>query len=299
MKKNLLSIGLIQSSCSEHVEENFERTLLKIEALCEKGAKIICTQELFSNIYFCQYQNPDFFKLAEVLDEKNTHIKKLSQISKKNKVVILASFFEKRTEGIYHNTVVVFDHDGSVAGLYRKMHIPDDPHFNEKFYFTPGDTGYKVFKTKYANIGVLICWDQWFPEAARITALKGAQILFYPTAIGWLPSEKKEFGTKQYNAWEIIQRAHAVANGLYVASVNRVGTEKFPQLKEGIEFWGKSFICDPYGDIIEQAPHNKEAIVFANIDLSEIENTRNIWPFFRDRRIDSYKDILKRFSDDE
>lgn len=299
MNDKIINIGLIQTSCTEDIEENFEKTLSNIEDLAGKGANIICTPELFTSLYFCQYQNPKFFKLAEIIDEKNRHVKKLSEIAKKKRIVIIASFFEKRYEGIYHNTAIVIDADGSLLGKYRKMHIPDDPHFNEKFYFTPGDLGYKVFKTKYANIGVLICWDQWFPESARITALKGAQIIFYPTAIGWLPSEKKELGQKQYNSWEIIQRSHAIANGLFVASVNRVGFEKFPELDEGIEFWGNSFICDPYGEIIEKAPQDQETNIIAKIDLSEIDETRKIWPFFRDRRIDSYKDILKRFDEDK
>jgi N-carbamoylputrescine amidase len=293
--RNFVKIGLIQSSCVEDKETNFKKTINFIEELCDDGVKIICTQELFTSLYFCQTQKTEFFKLAEEINEKNTHIKTLSRKAKKHKVVIIASFFEKRTEGIYHNTATVFDTDGTLNGIYRKMHIPDDPHFNEKFYFTPGDLGYKVFKTKYAPIGVLICWDQWFPEAARITALKGAKILFYPTAIGWLPSEKKEFGERQYNSWEIIQRSHAIANGVFVASVNRTGYEKLSDLKEGIEFWGSSFICDPYGEIIKKAPKNKDNLLIAEIDLSMIEEKRNIWPFFRDRRIDSYNEILKRF----
>ncbi|MCX7769472.1 MAG: carbon-nitrogen hydrolase [Proteobacteria bacterium] len=297
--KNILKIGLIQSSCVEDREVNFKKTLNSIEQLCDAGANIISTQELFSSLYFCQIQNTEFFKWAEEINEKNEHIKVLSKLSRKNKVVIIASLFEKRTEGIYHNTAIVFDADGSIIGLYRKMHIPDDPHFNEKFYFTPGDLGYKVFKTKYAPIGVLICWDQWYPESARITSLMGAKILFYPTAIGWLPSEKKKLGKKQYNSWEIIQRSHAIANGVFVASINRTGYEKFPELNEGIEFWGSSFICDPYGEIIKKAPVNKEALISAEIDLSMIEEKRTIWPFFRDRRIDSYQGILKRFIDEK
>lgn len=297
-KRNLVKIGLIQLSCTEDIETNFKKTLNSIEQLCDNNVQIICTQELFTSLYFCQTQKTDFFRLAEEINDKNEHIKALSIAAKKNKVVIIASFFEKRCEGLYHNTAVVFDADGSILGKYRKMHIPDDPHFNEKFYFTPGDLGYKVFKTKYAPIGVLICWDQWFPEAARITSLKGAKILFYPTAIGWLPSEKKDYGQKQYDSWEIIQRSHAIANGVFVASINRTGYEKLPELKEGIEFWGSSFICDPYGSIIEKAPVDKEALLIAKIDLSIIEEKRSIWPFFRDRRIDSYKEILERFVDD-
>lgn len=300
MRKNkkFVNVGLIQSICSHIVEENFINTTNNIVQLAEQGAQIICTEELFLTPYFCQTQDWNNFCLAEVLNDKNYKLKKISQLAKKYKIVIISSFFEKRTDGIYHNSAVVTDADGSILGIYRKMHIPDDPHFHEKFYFTQGDLGYKSFKTKYATVGVLICWDQWFPEAARLTAMKGAQIIFYPTAIGWLPSEKKKFGKKQYTAWEIIQRSHAVANGCFVASVNRVGTEKHPNLKEGIEFWGKSFVCDPYGDIVAQAPPDKECLLLTKIDLSMIDETRSIWPFFRDRRIDSYSNILKRFDDE-
>jgi N-carbamoylputrescine amidase len=218
-------------------------------------------------------------------------------MAKDLKVVIIASLFEKRTEGIYHNTAVVIDADGSYLGKYRKMHIPDDPHFYEKFYFTPGDLGYKTFKTKYADIGVLICWDQWYPEAARLTALSGAKILFYPTAIGWLPSEKEEFGDSQYNAWEIIQRSHAVANGCYVVAINRVGYEESPDGNEGIEFWGQSFVSNPYGELLVKGSVDKEENIICEVDLSIIDSVRTTWPFFRDRRIDSYQDITKRFID--
>jgi Predicted amidohydrolase len=218
-------------------------------------------------------------------------------MAKDLKVVIIASLFEKRTEGIYHNTAVVIDADGSYLGKYRKMHIPDDPHFYEKFYFTPGDLGYKTFKTKYADIGVLICWDQWYPEAARLTALSGAKILFYPTAIGWLPSEKEEFGNSQYNAWETIQRSHAVANGCYVVAINRVGYEESPDRNEGIEFWGQSFVSNPYGELLVKGSVDKEENIICEVDLSIIDSVRTTWPFFRDRRIDSYQDITKRFID--
>jgi N-carbamoylputrescine amidase len=218
-------------------------------------------------------------------------------MAKDLKVVIIASLFEKRTEGIYHNTAVVIDADGSYLGKYRKIHIPDDPHFYEKFYFTPGDLGYKTFKTKYADIGVLICWDQWYPEAARLTALSGAKILFYPTAIGWLPSEKEEFGNSQYNAWETIQRSHAVANGCYVVAINRVGYEESPDGNEGIEFWGQSFVSNPYGELLVKGSVDKEENIICEVDLSIIDSVRTTWPFFRDRRIDSYQDITKRFID--
>ncbi len=293
-----VSLGLIQLSAGENPEENFEKTLSAIEEASRSGAQIICTQELFKTRYFCQVENWDYFSLAEPVNEKSETIKKLSKIARSNKVVITASLFEKRAEGMYHNTIAVIDADGKFLGKYRKMHIPDDPNFYEKFYFTPGDLGYKVFKTKYADIGTLVCWDQWFPEAARLTAMKGAQIIFYPTAIGWLPEEKEEFGDSQYNAWEIVQKGHAVANGCFVACVNRVGFEPSPDGNGGIEFWGQSFVCDPYGQIVKKAPADKEEILIAEIDLSMVEKTRIVWPFFRDRRNDSYQDLTKKWLED-
>jgi len=291
-------LGLIQLSGSEKPEENFEKTLSAIEEASKSGAQIICTQELFKTRYFCQIENWDYFSLAEPVNEKSETVKTLSKIAKSEKVVIIASLFEKRADGLYHNTVAVIDSDGKFLGKYRKMHIPDDPHFYEKFYFTPGDLGYKVFKTKYADVGTLICWDQWFPEAARLTAMKGAQIIFYPTAIGWLPEEKEEFGDSQYNAWETVQRGHAVANGCFIASVNRVGFEPSPDGNGGIEFWGQSFVCDPYGQIIKKASPDKEEILITEIDLSMIDQTRIVWPFFRDRRNDSYQDLTKKWLED-
>ncbi|WP_457634808.1 carbon-nitrogen hydrolase [Persephonella sp.] len=293
-----VSLGLIQLSAGENPEENFEKTLSAIEEASRSGAQIICTQELFKTRYFCQIENWDYFSLAEPVNEKSETIKKLSKIARSNKVVITASLFEKRAEGMYHNTIAVIDADGKFLGKYRKMHIPDDPHFYEKFYFTPGDLGYKVFRTKYADIGTLICWDQWFPEAARLTAMKGAQIIFYPTAIGWLPEEKEEFGDSQYNAWETVQKGHAVANGCFVACVNRVGFEPSPDGNGGIAFWGQSFVCDPYGQIVKKAPSDKEEILIAEIDLSMVEKTRIVWPFFRDRRNDSYQDLTKKWLED-
>jgi N-carbamoylputrescine amidase len=292
-----VNVGLIQMKCSDDLEENFEKTLEKIEDLAKSGANIICTQELFKSKYFCQVEDWSYFKLAEEINENSKTIKTLQTLAKDLKVVIIASLFEKRTEGIYHNTAVAIDADGSFLGKYRKMHIPDDPHFYEKFYFTPGDLGYKTFKTKYADIGVLICWDQWYPEAARLTALSGAKILFYPTAIGWLPSEKEEFGDSQYNAWETIQRSHAVANGCYVVAINRVGYEESPDGNEGIEFWGQSFISNPYGELLVKGSVDKEENIICEVDLSIIDSVRTTWPFFRDRRIDSYQDITKRFID--
>lgn len=292
-----VNVGLIQMKCSDDLEENFEKTLEKIKDLAKSGANIICTQELFKSKYFCQVEDWSYFKLAEEINENSKTIKTLQTMAKDLKVVIIASLFEKRTEGIYHNTAVVIDADGSYLGKYRKMHIPDDPHFYEKFYFTPGDLGYKTFKTKYADIGVLICWDQWYPEAARLTALSGAKILFYPTAIGWLPSEKEEFGNSQYNAWETIQRSHAVANGCYVVAINRVGYEESPDGNEGIEFWGQSFVSNPYGELLVKGSIDKEENIICEVDLSIIDSVRTTWPFFRDRRIDSYQDITKRFID--
>ncbi|WP_299226889.1 carbon-nitrogen hydrolase [Sulfurihydrogenibium sp.] len=292
-----VNVGLIQMKCSDDLEENFEKTLEKIKDLARNGANIICTQELFKSKYFCQVEDWSYFKLAEEINENSKTIKTLQTMAKDLKVVIIASLFEKRTEGIYHNTAVVIDADGSYLGKYRKMHIPDDPHFYEKFYFTPGDLGYKTFKTKYADIGVLICWDQWYPEAARLTALSGAKILFYPTAIGWLPSEKEEFGNSQYNAWETIQRSHAVANGCYVVAVNRVGYEESPDGNEGIEFWGQSFVSNPYGELLVKGSVDKEENIICEVDLSIIDSVRTTWPFFRDRRIDSYQDITKKFID--
>jgi N-carbamoylputrescine amidase len=292
-----VNVGLIQMKCSDDLEENFEKTLEKIKDLAKSGANVICTQELFKSKYFCQVEDWSYFKLAEEINENSKTIKTLQTMARDLKVVIIASLFEKRTEGIYHNTAVVIDADGSYLGKYRKMHIPDDPHFYEKFYFTPGDLGYKTFKTKYVDIGVLICWDQWYPEAARLTALSGAKILFYPTAIGWLPSEKEEFGNSQYNAWETIQRSHAVANGCYVVAINRVGYEESPDGNEGIEFWGQSFVSNPYGELLVKGSVDKEENIICEVDLSIIDSVRTTWPFFRDRRIDSYQDITKRFID--
>ena len=285
-------------SCSDDTEENLNKTVNLIKEASSKGANIVCTQELFKTPYFCQTEDWDNFKLAEEINKNSETIKILSSVAYENNVVIIASLFEKRADGIYHNTAVVIDADGKYLGKYRKMHIPDDPHFYEKFYFTPGDLGYKVFKTKYAKIGVLICWDQWFPEAARLTAMKGAEIIFYPTAIGWLTDEKEEFGNSQFNAWETIQKSHAVANGCFVASVNRVGFEKSPDGNSGIEFWGQSFVSNQYGEIISKGSQDEEEIIISEIDLSTIDETRITWPFFRDRRIDSYQELTKRWLED-
>ena len=293
-----ISVGLLQLSASDSPEENFEKTISFIREAADLGAQIICTQELFKTKYFCQVESWDYFKFAEPVNENSPTIRELSKTAKDKNVVIIASLFEKRAEGIYHNTVAVIDADGKYLGKYRKMHIPDDPQFYEKFYFTPGDLGYKTFRTKYAKIGTLICWDQWFPEAARLTAMKGADIIFFPTAIGWLPEEKETEGEIQYSAWETVQRGHAVANGCYVASVNRVGFEESPDRKTGIQFWGQSFICDPMGKITKKASPDKEEILIDEVDLSKIDKTRTVWPFFRDRRIETYTDLTKRWLED-
>ncbi|NPA12923.1 MAG: carbon-nitrogen hydrolase [Aquificae bacterium] len=285
-------------SCSTDQNENFEKAVEMIKEASKQGANIVSTQELFKTRYFCQVEDWDYFKYAEEITPESPTIKNLSKVAKDTDTVIIASLFEKRAKGLYHNTAVVIDADGKFLGKYRKMHIPDDPHFYEKFYFTEGDLGYKVFKTKYANVGVLICWDQWYPEPARITALKGADIIFYPTAIGWLPEEKEEYGEKQYNSWETVQRGHAVANGCYVVAVNRVGYEPSPDGNSGIQFWGQSFVADPYGQVVAKAPEDKDSVLVAEVDLSLIEETRIYWPFFRDRRINSYQPILKRWIDE-
>lgn len=289
--KKLVKVGLVQMSCSANPNENLKKTIEKIRLAAEKGAQIICLQELFRSLYFCDVEDYDNFKLAESIPGPSTE--SLGKVAKELGVVIIASLFEKRTQGIYHNTTAVLDADGSYLGKYRKMHIPDDPAYYEKFYFTPGDLGYQVFKTKFATIGVLICWDQWYPEAARITSLMGAEILFYPTAIGWALSQNDATNDEQYQAWQTIQRAHAVANGVHVVSVNRVGKEA------DMQFWGGSFISNPFGRLLYKAAHDKEDIHVEEIDLSQSDSYRIHWPFMRDRRIDSYQPITKRFIDEE
>ncbi len=289
-----VTLGLLQHACSAKPAENLKKTLALAEQAAKKGAKIICTQELFRSQYFCQAENHDYFKLAEPIPGPSTEA--FQKIAKKYKVVIIASLFEKRASGLYHNTAVIIDADGSLLGIYRKMHIPDDPLYYEKFYFTPGDTGFKAWQTKYGKIGVLICWDQWYPEGARLTALQGAEILFYPTAIGWHPGEKAEYGTNQHGAWETIQRAHAVANGCYVAVTNRIGVET-PEGGDGIEFWGQSFIAGTSGQILKKGSVDQEEILLQEIDLEKVDVTRTHWPFLRDRRIDAYGDLTKRFRD--
>ena len=289
-----VTLGLLQHACSADPAANLKKTLALTEDAAKKGANIICTQELFRSQYFCQSEDHENFKLAEPIPGPSTAA--FQKLAKKYKVVIIASLFEKRSSGLYHNTAVIIDADGSLLGIYRKMHIPDDPLYYEKFYFTPGDTGFRAWDTKYGKIGVLVCWDQWYPEGARLTALQGAEIIFYPTAIGWHPLEKAEYGENQHGAWEIIQRGHAVANGCYVAAVNRIGVEK-PVGGEGIEFWGQSFVAGTSGQIIAKASVKKEEILLVPIDLGKVDVTRTHWPFLRDRRIDAYGDITKRFID--
>lgn len=280
-------------SCSPNPEENFQKAVARIREAAGKGAQIICLQELFRSLYFCDVEDYDNFKLAESIPGPSTDV--LSQLAKELGVVIIASLFEKRTEGLYHNTTAVLDADGTYLGKYRKMHIPDDPAYYEKFYFTPGDLGYKVFKTRFATIGVLICWDQWYPEGARITSLMGAEVLFYPTAIGWATSQDEDTNLEQFNAWQTIQRSHAVANGVHVVSVNRVGFEQNGAMK----FWGGSFIANPFGRVLYQASHENEEIHVEVLDLEKTDRYRTHWPFLRDRRIDSYQPITKRYIDEE
>lgn len=287
--ESTISVGLVQMACSPDASKNLEKAVNSIRAAAKQGAQIICLPELFLTQYFCQTEDPDNFSLAEPLPGPTSTT--LSNLAKELQVVLIVPLFEKRTQGIYHNTAIVIDADGSIAGTYRKMHIPDDPCFFEKFYFTPGDTGFKSFSTRYGKVGVLICWDQWFPEAARLTALSGAQFLFYPTAIGYQDEDAK-VSQQQISAWETIQKSHAISNGVFLASVNRVGREN------ALTFWGKSFICNPFGEVIGQA-EDEPQILIAKCPLSEIESTRQNWPFLRDRRVDAYQGLSKLYLDDD
>lgn len=279
-------------ACTANPEENLKKAISGIRQAAEKGAQIVCLQELFLSLYFCDVEDYENFKLAEAIPGPSTET--LAAVAKEFGVVIIASLFEKRAHGIYHNTTAVLDADGSYLGKYRKMHIPDDPAYYEKFYFTPGDLGYKIFKTKFATIGVLICWDQWYPEGARITALMGAEILFYPTAIGWATSQDDATNSEQFNAWQTIQRSHAVANGIHVVSVNRVGLEQ----NGAMNFWGGSFFANPFGRVLYQASHDKEEVYVMPLDLNKTDSYRTHWPFLRDRRIDSYQPITRRYIDE-
>ena len=293
MKKKT-KIAIIQTKVSNNEKLNIKNSIDKIKQAAKKKAKIICLPELFLSPYFCQTENHSKFKLAEKIPGKKTIL--YCELAKKLSVILIIPLFEKKTYGFYHNTSIIINEKGKIISKYRKMHIPDDPGYYEKFYFTPGDLGFKSTKTKYAKIGSLICWDQWFPEAARLTVLKGAEILFYPTAIGWHPKEKKKFGKSQLDAWIIMQRSHAIANGVFVAAINRTGLEKIGNKK--IQFWGNSMIIDPSGNIVARAKSEKEEILICDINLSKIENTRNHWPFLRDRRIDYYKGLTKNPKDE-
>ena len=294
------TVGLVQMACSPDPERNLEHAGEMVREAAGRGAQVVCLPELFLTQYFCQREDASLFDLAEPIPGPTST--RLSQLARQQKIVLIASLFEKRAPGVYHNTAAVFESDGTLLGIYRKMHIPDDPLYYEKFYFTPGDLGFKAFDTHAGKIGALVCWDQWYPEGARLTALRGAQVLFYPTAIGWHPAEKAEFGSAQHDAWRTIQRAHAISNGVYVAVVNRVGHETGNvRGKEtpgaGLDFWGGSFICDPFGQVIAEASHDKEEVLLAAVDLKKMEDVRRNWPFLRDRRIDSYGQITNRMID--
>src|SRR3989475_6443243 len=293
-------VGLLQMSATPDPQKNLQHAIEQVGEAARRGAQIVCLPELFQTQYFCQREETALFDLAEPIPGPTTA--KLSELAKQLHIVLIASLFEKRAAGVYHNTAAIFDADGALRGIYRKMHIPDDPLYYEKFYFTPGDLGFRAFDTAAGRVGTLVCWDQWYPEGARLTALQGAHVLFYPTAIGWHPAEKAEFGEAQYDAWRTIQRAHAIANGVYVAVVNRVGHEtgdirgnSAPGV--GLEFWGGSFICDPFGRVIAEASHDKEEGLFGEVDLKALEDIRRNWPFLRDRRIDSYAPITNRLLD--
>ncbi len=293
-------VGLVQMSCTPDPEENMERAIAHVRAAAVQGAQIICLPELFQTQYFCQREDAALFDLAEPIPGPATE--RLSAVARELKVALIASLFEKRAPGVYHNTAAILDANGALLGKYRKMHIPDDPLYYEKYYFTPGDLGYQAYDTQPGRVGTLVCWDQWYPEGARLTALQGANVLFYPTAIGWHPAEKAEFGKAQHDAWRTIQRAHAIANGVYVAVVNRVGQENGNIRGQaapgaGLEFWGGSFLCDPFGVVIAEASHDREEILIGEIDLARIEDVRRNWPFLRDRRIDTYGQMTSRLID--
>ncbi|HLX11664.1 MAG TPA: carbon-nitrogen hydrolase, partial [Bacteroidota bacterium] len=291
------TVSLIQMSMAPEPKANLDRALGKIREAAKKGAQVVCLPELFTAQYFCQREDAKYFDLAETVPGPTTDA--IGAIAKELKIVVITPFFERRAAGIYHNSAAIIETDGSIAALYRKMHIPDDPSYYEKFYFTPGDLGFKAVETNYGSISTLICWDQWYPEGARISSLLGASMLFYPTAIGWHPHEKAQYGKAQREAWQTVQRGHAIANGVYLAAVNRIGTEKLSPDSPGIEFWGSSFIADPQGVVIAEASVDKEEILVAEIDLAHLEDVRRNWPFLRDRRIDAYAGIQSRFLDDE
>jgi N-carbamoylputrescine amidase len=293
--KATFRVGLVQMAMSREPEENVEKAVARVRDAARAGAEVVCLPELFRSPYFCQKEDAALFDLAEPVPGPSTEA--LGRAAKESGVAVVAPIFERRAAGVYHNTAVILDADGTVAGLYRKMHIPDDPLFYEKFYFTPGDLGFQAFDTKPGRIGALICWDQWYPEGARLTALRGAAVLFYPTAIGWHPHEKAQHGPAQRSAWQTIQRSHAIANGVYVAVVNRVGHEIPPEGGPGLEFWGSSFLADPFGVVVAEASTDKEQILVGEVSLPRIEEVRRNWPFLRDRRVDAYAGIDRRFLD--
>jgi N-carbamoylputrescine amidase len=300
MSHERFKIGLVQMSCTADPDENLRKAAEMVREAAGRGAQVVCLPELFKTQYFCQREDAALFDLAEPIPGPTLNL--LAGVARDRKIAIIVSLFERRAPGLYHNTAVTLDTSGAIAGIYRKMHIPDDPLYYEKFYFTPGDLGFKAFDTEFGRLGTLVCWDQWYPEGARLTALQGASVIFYPTAIGWHPAEKAEFGKQQHDAWRTIQRAHAIANGIYVAVVNRVGFETGnirgnQATGEGLEFWGGSFIADPFGQVIAEASHNKEEILVGEVDLKKMEDVRRNWPFLRDRRIDSYSHITSRFID--
>jgi N-carbamoylputrescine amidase len=298
----IVSVGITQMACVEDPATNRKKQAELIEQAAKKGAKIICTQEMFASLYFCQSEDHRFFKLAETIPGPSTDL--FGKIAKKYGCVIVASLFEKRAAGLYHNTAAIIGTDGNIMGIYRKMHIPDDPLYYEKFYFTPGDTGFRAWDTPWCKIGTLICWDQWYPEGARLTALQGAEILFYPTAIGWHPQEVELYGKAQHESWELIQRSHAVANGCYVCSPNRIGLEFITDAsgkkvsEDGIVFWGQSFIAEPNGQVLYRASVDQKEVIVHDLDLEKVEFARTHWPFLRDRRIDAYGGLVKRFADE-
>jgi N-carbamoylputrescine amidase len=300
MSQDQYTVGLVQMAMSPDPDDNLERALARLREAADRGANIVCLPELFQTQYFCQKEDSAYFDLAEPIPGPATA--KISEVAREKNIVVIASLFEKRARGLYHNTAAIIDADGTLKGVYRKMHIPDDPLYYEKYYFTPGDLGYKCFDTAVGDVGTLVCWDQWYPEGARLTALQGANILFYPTAIGWHPAEKEQWGQAQHDAWHTMQRAHAIANGVFVAAVNRVGLE-FGDVRgnrvpgDGIQFFGGTFLCDPFGRVIAQASHDKEEILIAKIDLNLIDEVRRNWPFLRDRRVETYSPIANRFLD--
>ena len=291
--RSLVRIGLLQAAASPDPAANLKQTLAAAKRAAKQGAQIICTQELFRSQYFCQAEDHRYFELAEPIPGPTTTA--FQKFAREQRAVVIASLFEKRAPGVYHNTAVIIDADGKLLGKYRKMHIPDDPLYYEKFYFTPGDLGFRAWQTRYAKLGVLVCWDQWYPEAARLTALQGAEILFYPTAIGWHPAEKREHGDRQHAAWETVQRGHAIANGCYVAVPNRIGHEKLAG--DGIEFWGQSFVAGTSGELLARAGVDTEEVLVVPLDLAQVDVTRTHWPFLRDRRVEAYGELTRTVID--